>query len=231
MKRIRLLNVTFNALIKSHEIPAFRGAIIEKAGKDSILYHNHFGQKKYNYRYPLIQYKTLSQKPCILCIEEGVEEIHKFFNNKNWDIELSGRKLDMSIDSLNLNSFTMQVWDKKWTYSIRNWIALNQQNFKEFETIKEEGEQKEYLSKKLTGNLLSFAKGIDWHVDKQIDVKITSVQRINKVKLKGIPVLGFNLEFTSNMFIPNFIGLGKGASHGYGMVRQKKSNKHKEASK
>lgn len=221
MKRIRILNISFNALIKSYEIPAFRGAIIEKAGKNNELFHNH-KDDKFNYRYPLIQYKTIAQKPAMLCIEEGVDEIHHYFQSKEWDIEVSGRKLDMSINQMSLNTFTMQVWDKTWDYSLRNWIALNQENYKKYREIDDEKEQTRFLEELLTGNILSFAKGIGWNVDKTIEVKINTIHNVNKVKLKGNFVLGFNLDFKTNVFLPNHIGLGKGVSHGYGVVKMKK---------
>lgn len=220
MKRIRLLKVTFNSLIKSYEIPAFRGAIAKKAGKDSVLFHNHYGEKGFNYGYPLIQYKTIAQKPVIMCLEEGVDEIHHFFENKIWDIQVSGRNLDMSIDDLRLNSFTMQVWDKKWKYSIRNWIALNQHNYQKYQSLENEQEQIKMLEKLLLGNILSFAKGIGWFVDKEITVEIDEIHNISPVKLKNNNLIGFSLTFRTNVFLPNFIGLGKGVSHGYGIVKE-----------
>jgi hypothetical protein len=32
--------------------------------------------------------------------------------------------------------------------------------------------------------------------------------------------MGFNVNFKTNLFLPNFIGLGKGVSKGYGVVLQ-----------
>jgi hypothetical protein len=151
-----------------------------------------------------------------------VDEIHHYFQSKEWDIEISGRKLDMSINQMNLNTFTMQVWDKFWDYSLRNWIALNQKNYKKYQEIGDEKEQTRFLEELLTGNILSFAKGIGWNVDKTIEVKINTIHNVNKVKLKGNFVLGFHLDFRTNVFLPNYIGLGKGVSHGYGVVKMKK---------
>lgn len=222
MKKIRLLKVSFNALIKSYEIPAFRGAVAEKAGHKSILFHNHDEKNGYNYGYPLIQYKAIHQHPVLMCIEEGVDEIHHFFQSKEWDIHLSGRRLDMSIEQMNLNTFTMQVWDKQWHYSIRNWIALNQKNIKVYNDKPDDEEKRAYLERILTGNIITLAKGIGWTVDKTIETKIQEVKNVATVNLKGNKLLGFHLDFSSNVFLPNHIGLGKGVSHGYGIVTTKK---------
>jgi len=40
-------------------------------------------------------------------------------------------------------------------------------------------------------------------------------------------MLAFNIEFKTNVFLPNFIGLGKGVSIGFGTIKQiyQKENK------
>lgn len=132
MKKIRILSISFDAEIQAYEVPAFRGAIIQKAGLENILFHNHLGKDSFVYRYPLIQYKTISKHPAIICIDQGVDEIHHYFEQKNWDIKIGEQTIPMKIHSLNMNQFTMQVWDKKWHYNIRNWVALNQENYKKY---------------------------------------------------------------------------------------------------
>jgi len=223
MKQIKILYVSFKDEIKAYEIPAFRGAIAAKTGTDNLLFHNHLGNNKLNYSYPLIQYKRLNKKPTIVCVDQGVDEIHKFFENRNWGVKLSGRELDMKIDKLYMNEFKMQVWDKDFRYTIRNWIALNQENYRKYEETESLTERIAFLERILTGNLLAFAKGIEWTVDKQIRVRILEILGSRPVKLKSQRLMGFDIEFKSNVFIPNQIGLGKSVSLGYGVVRESKN--------
>jgi len=220
MKKIKILTVTFDTEIKDFELPAFRGAIIDKVGRNNILFHNHLDDDKFLYKYPLIQYKTIGRKPAIQCIDVGVDEIHKFFEKSNWDLKISGRVLDMKIDRLDLNQFTMQVWDKTFDYTISNWIALNKQNYQAYITFESLVEKISLLEKILTANILAFAKGIEWTVDKPIVVKIINMNETRGVKIKGQSILGFNVTFCTNVFIPKFIGLGKSVSLGYGVVSQ-----------
>ncbi len=227
VKKIRILRVQFNGELAGHEIPAFRGAIVDKVGDDNILFHNHLGKDAVSYRYPLIQYKNIKGSPAIICIEHGVDEIHKYFQNEDWSLEISERVLDMSIDSLSLNKFTMQVWDRMWNYRIKNWVALNKENYIKYNELKDENEKLSMLENILKANILSFAKGINWTVSKPIKIKITSPVDIRPVKIKGRILIAFNFNFETNVFIPNFIGLGKRVSHGYGVVSQVK-NRNKE---
>lgn len=226
MKQIKVLTVSFDTRIESFEIPAFRGAIIEKAGRDSTLFHNHLGNDSFLYKYPLIQYKTVAGRPTIVCIDQGVDEIHKYFENRDWSIRISDRQLEMKIFQLHMNQFTMQVWDKRWLYNIRNWIALNQENYQKYNSFESLSEQISFLESTLKANILSFAKGIGWEVNKPIELHIKQINNQKPVKLKGNTVLGFTLDFTTNVFLPNFIGLGKSVSLGYGVVREFRNSNH-----
>ncbi|OQY03687.1 MAG: hypothetical protein B6I20_04445 [Bacteroidetes bacterium 4572_117] len=223
-KKIRILKVVFDTEIKAYEIPAFRGAIVKKVGFENILFHNHLNSNGYLYKYPLIQYKIINRQPAIICVDYGVDEIHKFFENQDWSIKISDRWLNMKIDSLNMNQFTMNIWDKMFGYNIKNWIALNTENYQKYNEFDGIVEQTQFLEKKLVGNILSFAKGIEWTVDKPIKLNITKLIDTRPVTLKKQKMMGFNLDFKCNVFIPNYIGLGKSVSLGYGNVREVRRN-------
>ncbi len=224
MKKIRLITVVFDTEIAGYEIPAFRGAVIKKVGIDNTLFHNHLKEDTFLYKYPLIQYKMLWKKPTIMCIDYGVDEIHKFFEKKDWNLKISDRWLEMSIDKLQMNQYVMQVWDKMFDYTIQNWIALNQENFLKYQRLEAMTDKIEFLEKTLKANILSFAKGIEWTVDKEIKLKIKDLIRLRSAKIKGRNMTGFDAEFSTNVFIPNYLGLGKSVSLGYGIVRQKHWN-------
>lgn len=219
-KKIRVLQVVFDTEIKAYEIPAFRGAIVKKVGLENILYHNHLNGNGFLYKYPLIQYKIIKRHPAIICVDYGVDEIHKFFENQDWSIKISDRWLDMKIEHLNMNQFTMNVWDKMFRYNIKNWIALNAENYQKYQELEGIVEQTQFLEKKLVGNILSFAKGIEWTVENEIKLNITKILDTRLVNLKGQKLSGFNLDFKTNIFLPNYIGLGKSVSLGYGNVTE-----------
>ena len=223
MKKIRCLRVDFSGEIAAYEIPAFRGAIIHKVGQDHILFHNHQGENGFRYMYPLIQYKRVHQKPVLFCLDEGVDEIHQFFQQRDWTINISGRQLDMKIDRMDMKQYTMQVWDRMFSYRIGQWVALNQEAYRSYQQMEGLVDQIRLLEKILTGNILSFAKGIGWTIEKEVLVKITDLERIGLVNLKSQKVMAFTLSFQSNVFLPDYTGLGKSVSIGFGMVQQYKN--------
>ncbi len=224
MKKIRYLQVEFDETIAGYEIPAFRGAVIKKAGEGNVLFHNHLCDDRFRYSYPLIQYKTSRNRPVIICLEEAVDEIHRFFENSDWTINLSNRELKMNISSLRVNKFTLQVWDKHYSYRIRNWLALNQKNLERYDKIESLKMRIGFLEKILLGNILSMAKGLNWTVNRRISVSIKDIQEPRFTNYKGVKLLSFNVRFKANVFLPNFMGLGKGVSLGFGVINQEKSD-------
>ncbi len=222
MKKIRILNILFDDEIKQWEVPAFRGGIISKIGRDNVLFHNHVGDDDFRFAYPLIQYKCIGGKPAILCIEQGVDEIHKFFENKDWSMEISGRKLEMKLDKLNVNQFNLQVWETMFSYSIIHWLALNSENYPVFLKLTGMGEKISFLENILRANILSFGKGIGWEVGDKIKLQITNWNEPKLMPYKGIKRMAFAFNFKTNVFIPNYLGMGKGSSFGFGTVKQMK---------
>jgi len=223
VKKLKVLEIIFNPEIQGRQISAFRGAIAEKVGLENILFHNHT-QNRLRYNYPYIQYKRLHKKAAIICIDQGVDEIYKLFNQPDWKINLNGEQLELKIEKLNVNSFSLNVWDKFFAYRIFNWLALNPENHKKFRSTDNLTERIKILEKILTANILSFAKGVNWQLEenKKIELHITNIIAEKVTKYKNIPHVAFDVEFKTNVFIPQHIGLGKAVSHGYGVIYIKK---------
>lgn len=220
MQRIRYLKIIFENQIDRWEVPALRGAIIAKVlGKheDTSMFHHH-GDKGFIYDYPLIQYKQIGGKASIICLKEGVDEIHKFFENKSWNIQISSREIPLKVEDLKLGVTTFQVWNSSFEYRISNWLALNEKNHKVYKDLKTDVEKKTFLSRILTGNILSLAKGIDWHVDQPIITEFVHIQWEAPITFKGTKLWAISGKFKCNVSLPSHIGLGKSSSQGFGIV-------------
>jgi hypothetical protein len=218
MKSIKILRVTFDDKIKMSEIPSFRGAVIEKVGRESLLFHNHQGDG-FRYSYPLIQYKQFGGHAAIVCLGEGVIEIHALFNQEDWSLQTHSRALSMQMRTMRMEDALLLVSENElFEYEIWNWLALNQESFLPYQSLETEAEKKDFLRKKLVGNILSFAKGVDWHIDKPIEMEILQFEDGNRMGVKGIKAVGFKLRFRTNVALPNGIGLGKNVSLGFGTI-------------
>lgn len=222
--KTKLLTVIFDGELQAHEIPAFRGAIAQKVGRDKVLFHNHKGEQ-YRYGYPLIQYKSIRKQPALFCIGDGVDAIHHFFSQKDWSIELSGRKIDMQIDQLYMNQHLIQVWETEFSYRIHNWLALNQKSYPAYQEMKgDEPAQRAFLSRILRGNILSLAKGLGWHIEREVKVTIQGPIHMHPAQVKGIRMSAFRLQFRSNVSLPPRTGLGRHVSLGFGNIFPQKES-------
>ena len=232
MKQLRILTVTFEDPIEGNEISAFRGALISKVGIEHEWFHNHNNdenaQNAYHYRYPLIQYKRKRGKPMLVFLDDCIEEAHKLFSQTDWTLELNGQSYATKIDQLKVHQFNVRVWDKMFKYSIRNWLPITQRNHKEFAAITRLSDRIAYLERKLANHIVAFSKGIDCQFEGRFDVHILNIQRESIVQLKRNKLVAFSLDFETNFFIPNDVGLGKSVSRGFGVVRSIRERRNQE---
>ncbi len=225
MQKLRYFHITFNTQLQPWEVPLFRGAIIQKIGIEHEWYHNHkntvFDKPTFHYRYPLIQYKTNHLKqPMIVCLHESIEEIKLLFQQADWNVHLKEKQVEMKIEELALREYELQIHDQVAPYQIRNWIALNQENYKEYKSIRSLSRKVGFLESKLVGHILAFATGVDWQIEEKLKVEITELLAMKIATFKGKRMETFSVNFACNAFLPNFIGLGKGSSMGFGIVKR-----------
>lgn len=223
MPKIRLLKLRFNQPIEPHEIVLFRGAVGNLMKDDSVLFHQH-GEQGLRYLYPLIQYKILSKKAAIICLEEGADAIFQLFSKGELKLRIGNREELFEVEDMSVRNHELQVWKEVFNYTIINWLALNEDNFEKYKGLEDEFSQKEFLENILVGNILSLAKGLNYKVEQIIKVRINAIRRKHSLTLHEVKFVAFDLSFSTNISLPDRIGLGKGASTGYGVIRSYTNN-------
>lgn len=217
---LNVLQIQFSNSIQREEIFFFRGSIVnavQQSGAD--LFHNHT-EEGLIYRYPLIQYKRIHQKAAIVCIGEGTEAIGQFFASCNFNVNIGKRLVELEVESIRANKTLVQVWDSMFSYTIRKWLPFNKENYEQYQKLESLAEKYAMLERLMIGNILSFAKGVGIHFEKQVACKITEVSEPLRIVHKGVKLMGFDVAFKTNVSLPDFIGLGKGVSVGKGMVKR-----------
>jgi hypothetical protein len=164
-----------------------------------------------------IQYKLLEGTALILGIEEGTEVLKKISGDVT-ELELGKSKYKVESIQMNLMNAEFGPCRENNHYKfLTHWLALNPANYERYKEIRDWKEKKEFLNGILVGNLLSMCKGLDYVVDRKLYVH--SRLDDEKVEYKGVPLIGFTGEFRVNFRIPEFFGLGKGVSQGFGVVK------------
>ncbi len=183
---------------------------------DYSLLHHHVGDG-YLCTYPKVQYKIIEGTPFMIGIEEGAK-ILKEISSDIKKLELGNSIYRVS--SRQINEQEVEVLPQRDQYKYRfltPWFALNQKNYAKFREMEDWKEKKLFLNNILVGNILSMCKGLGIIVNNRLHVH--SYLNEETIEFKGIHLTGFNGEFTVNFKIPDFFGLGKNTSHGFGTVK------------
>jgi hypothetical protein len=217
---IRTLTVQTDLDIYQSEIPLFRGAVIKNIGERSnILFHNHIGDNNYRYSYPLIQYKRIGGKAAIVFIEDAIDSVSDMLSSIGTHLIIGKRHAEMHIDTIESKDIPTGVNEGDlMSYKLINWLPLNSKNYHIYQESDDMIDRTNILNKILTANILSFLKGIGIFLTEKMDVFISNIYHQNLINYKDISLMAFDVEFRSNISLPSYIGLGKNASVGFGVV-------------
>lgn len=224
MHKTRVLVVRYDNHISQYEVPLFRGAVIgSMRGAANELYHNHTDDSVM-YRYPKVQYKRINKSAAIVAVDEGADIIGQFLSSDNACLLIGERKETFVIKDIKADQYLVQEWDCTFEYYLRKWLPLNSENYKEYVNIDEVSEKVSFLERILIGNILSFAKGIGVTLKSNIECKLTSMTAPRLQKYKGVKMMAFDVSFKANVLLPDYIGIGKGVSLGFGIIKRKSEN-------
>ena len=220
--KIRTFLIKFTAEIRQSEIPLFRGAINAILEENhSILFHNHTDDG-FRYSYPLIQYKRIGGKAAIMCVGEGTEVIGEFFSRQEISLQIGKRSIVCEVDEIVAKYHNITITEELIPYRIRKWLPFNSENYETYMKAKGIVEKYQILEKIMTGNILSMAKGLEMTIETPLCVKLEEIIDTYNVTFKGIKMMSFDLDFMANITMPDFLGLGKGVSHGVGNITSRK---------
>ena len=215
--KYNIVNLILKTDLKLTATPAKVRGFIGNSYKEFPILHNHYSNDKFLYSYPYVQYKIIDGEIVIVGIDEGADLIKKIAP------DLSVLKLDkeykITEKLIHEKEFDIKPSSEEKHYKfITPWLGLNQTNYKKYMQSNSWKDKKEILNKILVGNLLSMSKGLGIIVNKKLYAKTHFDEKI--VEYKGVKMNAFTGEFKIHYDIPDYFGLGKGVSQGFGCVKQ-----------
>jgi len=208
--------------LKTRDAHKLRGYFGNVFKEHSPLLHNHFEDGSNRYAYPLVQYKVIENMPMLVGLLEGAKLlIDLFLQIKQIDLE----EVKYQVNSKNIANKIVEINDLKklHEYHFKTlWMALNQKNFQLYNNCNTHEQKNEFLNRQLQNNVLSFYKGIGVFTKDRIMVTGKFHEKTTKFKDKNM--LAFSGSFVTNATIPDYVGLGKAVSRGFGTITK---NNHK----
>lgn len=209
--RLELLNIK----LKQRDSEKIRGYLGNKYDELDIL-HNH-KDDKFIYRYPKVQYKVIKDVPIILGINEGASIISNIGINDD-ELVIEGKTINTFEKKISINNNEYGVTDDYIKYEfLTPWIALNQKNIDVYRKFSDM-DKEELLKNILIGNIISMSKGLGYTVDNKVKCWINLEKK--EVNIKNIKHIGFVGEFKVNFNIPDYFGIGKNVSKGFGTIKK-----------
>ncbi len=188
-----------------------------------LFLHNHLGKNKFLYQYPRIQYKTIDYKKVVLGLAEGVNVLQNIYNQYD-KITLGGNSYQIFSKEIIVKEEDFGIAPENIKYKfLTPWFALNEENYQKYKNYSY-SERTDQLKSILIRNIMAIAKTFQYFVDSKIIVNTRLKE--TSIKFKEEYIIGFLGTFQVNFNLPDYIGLGKSVSRGFGTI--KRINNQKE---
>lgn len=182
--------------------------------KNNTEYHNHDGTS-FLYRYPHIQYKKIYKNLIIIGLQQKSYSLPIELSRLSYINTNSGEKI--KINDIKFRTQIIDITQQNMKYGFETpWIAFNSENFKKFFSA-DAMTKTEFLEKILVGNLLSLFKGLNLRINFEIHTRLYNLRPI-VIYLNSKQFVAFRGEFETNIVIPEYLGIGKSVSKGFGTV-------------
>lgn len=202
--------------VDQRDASKLRGCIANQFPHYTELHH-HLEKNRVLYKYPCIQYKVIRGIPMVIGINSGVKVLQTIYGFVD-ELKFEGETQIIYEKYITLKDEPFGISRKMMAYRfLTPWLALNEKNYQRYKFLGRK-EQTALLHRVLIGNILSVAKSLQYVVLDEIKVK-TKLKPV-KTELKGIPMIGFTGEFQVNFNLPDYIGLGKSVSRGFGAIKR-----------
>ncbi|MBI5326918.1 MAG: hypothetical protein HZB80_01280 [Deltaproteobacteria bacterium] len=182
-------------------------------------FHGHIGEDLV-YKHPLIQYKVFGGTPLVVGLKEGAYLLKALPMLDHLEIYHRKHAIIKQNTVSDIISFGLSENMIRYSFSTP-WIGLNEENYQEYVILKSKpADIKVLINRILAGNLLSMSKSLSYVVGDRIQVSST-LKESSIVEIKdGVGLTAFKGKFETNFLIPDFWGIGKFSSRGYGTVKR-----------
>ena len=216
IQEVKTINVRLISDKPVRKTPYQVKGVIMKEHPDSDITPMLNGNYREKFLYPRVQVKILNEEIYLIGIAEGVDPIKSILpklstlNFGNITFEIT----DTEVDEIK-NCFRKNSKSIKYQF-ISPWFALNQNNGKKYRSLKNK-DRINYLNKLLQQNIIFISKEMDVEIDKNISTKL-NLSSLSPQSMNEYSWGGFIGEFSVNLLLPNFLGIGNGVTRGYGTI-------------
>jgi hypothetical protein len=217
MRKIQYLHICFENRLSIEELAVLVDLIAHRMQTKSILFIPDTN------KYSLIQYKLIKNRLSMVCLDEGSNDVGYLLQSGDLQFNIAEKKITLSIEDFKIHYFILQSWNTLFDYRISNWIPFeNMEAYIPFTQMDKHEKRIELLLEILSKDLTSLYQDLGCEIDSSPEIDLTSPIKI--CFSENMNPAGFSFNFTSNLSIPQYAGLGMNAMLGYGTINRIRIN-------
>ena len=214
------ITIAYFKAIGRISIVAFRGALLKLMGDEVDTAFHHHEADGLVYGYPKVQYKMIDGRPAVLSVDVSLQPLVSLFDEGGHTLCVGRKDVFVELDEVVIKNYAVAIDDAPKHYRVVRYLPLNEKNVVEYGKLIALTDKICFLEDILTANILSFFKGIGYHAEEQVELALTAMRPSKPAYYKKVGFRCFDLEFVTNVVLPQHIGLGKSSSVGFGVVGQ-----------
>lgn len=207
---IKVCYVTFEVDSSNLTATSLRGYLGYLFANDPE-FHHHSGS---SHHYPRVQYKKINDKLLVLGFSDYADIVFERLSQLEFLITQNEK---IPINNIDLKIKKIQVTPDITNYRfVTPWIGLNEKNYRRILELKNK-EKKALLQRILIGNILSMLKGLGIRINFRVNVEISKLKSTTAIAHDN-KFAGFYCNCQANIVLPEYCGLGKSVSKGFGVL-------------
>lgn len=238
---VTTLYLQFNLQLHYSEISLFREAVLRciPNQQEQEIFSNETidkeGKKKNKFVYPLVQFRVRNGFAVLWAMQQAVPLVEKFLQQYSKQFKWGKRPFALQVQQREKeNNYTVKLFNAKLRlqpviYRLYAYIPFsNVGSTKNYTWLKEnrnlpDVQKTKKMEQLLTNHLCSFIHFSGGFIPKEkIKLTILDKKPLSKIFYNGIEYAAFDLRYTVNLNLPDYIGLGNNPSHGFGWQRLEK---------
>jgi hypothetical protein len=170
------------------------------------------------HRYPVLQCKQVKGDLMAIGISQGAGCLRELTHDK---ATLGAGESACRITSRDpaVRSELFGITETPGTYEFQTpWLALNQQHAKKFYDLNGKPQRDAFMHTLLTTQLNTLAKSLDYEMTSPVSCE--AKVRFKRERIERENVMVFLGKFRTNLHIPDYLGIGRSVSQGYGTIKR-----------
>jgi len=201
-------------------------ARLAREGVSHEIFHNHDEVSGNTIaRYPMVLYQHHNGLLYVTGINEGARALEVLISQYERAVEIDRNSL-IRFKAVEPIEMEVSKTQQKYIYSLSSWLPFSSQNHKAYQATETLAAKIELLQKILSNHLgKDFGRFFNLDIE-PAEVSLLEVQNF-KNTCKQLTMNGrkhdfqpFDIKFSTNLILPDFINLGNGKVYGFGLLQR-----------